>query len=216
MKKIIVIVIAFLAIFNNKGFAQGGIDVSVLPMDLVYNFGIISGKERGSLYSGVAQGFQIGRFDWGVSNSMRTLSFQYTSLQNEFYHINNGFQEKQPIETYTQTSKSYAFKFGAIKVLNDIDFKSHVYLKASCLLGLRLDNVDFVNKRGGTLSSNEKTYDNELEIPVGFIFGFEYGVGYQYNINRWLGVYADITGGVRIFELMPFVTTSVGTRLRLY
>lgn len=212
MKKIHIFIFAFIAIFTQKGFSQSGIDFSLVPVDYVQRVDL-GGDNRAQLYSGAHYGIKLGYFKWETPSIMTFISLQLTNFSKDFYTQN---YDNGKFNNFTQSATSYLIKIGTMNVFNEIDYKSHIYLKQAFLIAMRSDKVNQTNTDALTNNAGVSLrYDDNKEDPVGFSLGYEAGMGYQYNVNKKLGVYADATLGVRSFEVMFFLNTNLGVRYRL-
>ncbi len=210
MKKILIFIFAFTAIFTQKSFCQSGIDFSLVPVDYVQRADIAD-ELKSELYSGIHYGVKLGYFKWQTPSIMSSISLQVTNINSDFYTKN---YDDITYNNFTQSTTSYLIKIGTIKVFNEIDYKSHFYLKQAFNMSFRSDKITQTNKNSLTNNGGFNLYRN-IEDPVVFSLGYEGGMGYQYNINKKLGVYADAALGFRFFELMLFLNTNLGVRYRL-
>lgn len=214
MKKLLLIIIALLTINTLKLNAQSGIDFALSPL----NFHHFWGNEEDEKNTLFQFGAKIGYFKWVNEYIMRGPSFQYNTTLNltntvaDYNYTNNN----AVISLYNVQTASYIFKYEYAYVFNAIDYKSHHFIRSSWLTGwsTKLEET-LASKKIVSSSSDEFKNNKELKGNFAFpIFGFELGYGYQYNITKKLGVYADINVGMRLFESMGIMNSNVGVRYR--
>jgi hypothetical protein len=223
MNKINFLLILLLALKINTSSAQSGIDASFSPFNKYVDF---ADDLDNKFLEGYHTSFRLGYFKWINEDAMLKLSLQMSSITNDnFFSVNsdyNTFPTTYIKNKYKFESTSYVFRYEAIGINNEIDFKSHLFFRSSYLFGLRNTKIGISgterteNDNSQYRSSNYylDSYNGEELNGTSYIFGIEYGLGYQYNITKLIGVYADANIGFMLISTF-FYDANVGVRYRL-
>lgn len=219
MKKLKILLILVLAIKINIGYAQKGFDASFSPLN---NLFLVHDDLLNEYAGGRYNEFKLGYFRFISAQAMLNLSFQYGTASNQLHTLEreiNSFPNYKDIKTnYTLDTKSYIFRYEGIGFKNEIDFKSHIYIKSGLLIGYRNSVLvkNGIESVASSSSYSEKVNESTIqELPgISVIFGAEYGLGYQYNITKFIGVYGEANGGY-ILPATFFYNANIGIRYRV-
>jgi hypothetical protein len=218
MTKIKILLILITIVFKiNNASAQAGIDLSFSPFNSYTDFKdeIVNSLEKESNLS-----FRIGYFEWTTVNAMNKYSLQINSTNNTIYTLTSSDIWGKEVKTnYSYEAQSYIFRFEGIGVFNEIDCKSHFFFKSAYLFGLKntklsATNTEIINT--GSQNTDSKEISNSNFDKLGgsdVLFGFELGLGYQYNITKLMGIYLDAGVGY-ILPSVYFYDTNIGIRYR--
>lgn len=222
MKKIYTLIFAFLVVFIGNNKAQNGVDVSYSPFNSTL-FLDEDDYESEKLFGGNQLSFRVGYFEWISETEMFNFSLQVKSKSADFYTVIqdfSSFPSTRIKKNYSFNSTSYILGYEGLDFYNEIDYKSQVYFRKGYLIGIR--NYTITEQSSEIIPANSQ-YEESLDFSgldsetkkSDFIFAINYGLGYQYNFTKKVGLYVEGNVSFDVPSISFLYNANVGLRYRI-
>lgn len=176
--------------------AQSGIDIAVIPVHVQSKF--IENFSDANLY-----GVKIGYFKWINVDQIRSVYLQAHGNNKTYVDQTNN-------SNFDASLYKFCINYDFIEISNEMDSKSHFYYRYRIFLGYQSGKINY---------SDSQFFSKNQNIS-NFIGGYGLGLGYQYNIKPFIGIYVDL--GVNLdfilkdlTQVNEFATAQIGIRIRL-